>query len=188
MTSLKRVIDGVGPLDYRRAARYVDDVARQLSALHGTGSVHRNVQPETILIDENDRARLVDQYVGLDDDGFQMTSLSANQVSEVADYLAPEQALNNCTTDTRADIYSLGCTFYFLLTGHAPFPEGSISERLLKHQVAMASPVTGDRPDAPRTLVALCERMMLKKREHRPQTTAEVSDILNGWLTGKDVT
>ena len=53
-----------------------------------------------------------------------------------ADYLAPEQALNSHEADSRSDIYSLGCTLYFLLTGSPPFPEGSISERLLKHQTA----------------------------------------------------
>jgi serine/threonine protein kinase len=84
--------------------------------------------------------------------------------------------------DSRADIYGLGGTLYFLLTGHAPFPEGSLTERLLKHQREEPRSIFLDRPDAPPTLVDICHRMMAKKPEQRMQTAAEAAQELRSWL------
>jgi serine/threonine-protein kinase len=106
-----------------------------------------------------------------------------------ADYLAPEQALNSHTADSRSDIYSLGCTLYFLLTGHPPFPEGSISERLLKHQVEIAPSVLKDRPDTPPTLLHICEKMMSKDPKNRYPSAVDVAERLKEWLAdhGREV-
>ncbi|MEM1305018.1 MAG: hypothetical protein AAGG46_08980, partial [Planctomycetota bacterium] len=87
--------------------------------------------------------------------------------------------------DERSDIYSLGCTLYYLLTGRPPFPEGTISERLLKHQVEKPESVLSTRPDAPLSLVEICERMMSKKAEDRFQTAGDVATRLTEWLEGR---
>lgn len=94
--------------------------------------------------------------------------------SVVADYLAPEQVLNSTEADPRSDIYSLGCTLYFLLVGTPPFGDGSISETLLKHQTAMPTPIDQLRPDVPKELAQICAKMMAKKPADRYQTAAEV--------------
>jgi eukaryotic-like serine/threonine-protein kinase len=120
-----------------------------------------------------------------EDDQASLTMANEENVLGTADYLAPEQALNSHEADSRSDIYSLGCTLYFLLTGSPPFPEGSISERLLKHQTARPESIFKVRPDAPPSLVEICESMMSKKPTDRPQTAGEVAAILKDWLADR---
>src|SRR6185312_3016831 len=91
-----------------------------------------------------------------------LTKKHDENVLGTADYLAPEQALDSHTVDRRADVYSLGCTLYFLLTGHPPFPEGTPPQRLMKHQKEEPASIFVDRADAPKHLVEICNRMMAK--------------------------
>jgi serine/threonine-protein kinase len=84
--------------------------------------------------------------------------------------------------DHRADIYSLGCSLYYVLTGHPPFPEGTLSQRLMAHQKERPVAITHERPDAPADLVEICVRMMAKKPADRYQTADEVSEVLAQWL------
>lgn len=179
MTSLKQVVELEGPLDFRRAARCTDGVAMQLSGLHARGILHRNVHPAVILLDRYGRVELTQPNLRYGDD----TSPDESSILDVVGYLAPEQVLNNHTANARTDIYSLGCTLYFVLAGHPPFATGSISERLLQHLVAAIPDVAADRPGAPVELADLCKRMMAKKPVDRPASAAEVSAALNGWLT-----
>lgn len=175
-----------GPLDYEMAADYVAQVARGLAHAHEMGLVHRDIKPANCLVDKNHVVKLLDMGLArLIDDEASLTLDNNENVLGTADYLAPEQALNSHKADERADIYSLGCTLYFLLTGHPPFPEGSISERLLKHQVEPAPSILNDRPDAPPTLVHICERMMAKKAEDRHQTAGDVAERLGEWLASR---
>ena len=114
-----------------------------------------------------------------------LTLAHEESVLGTADYLAPEQALNSHAADRRSDIYSLGCTLYFLLTGHPPFNQGTIRERLLKHQVETPPSIYKDRPDAPPGLVNVCNRMMSKKPESRYQSAEEVALALASWLADR---
>jgi len=125
------------------------------------------------------------------EDDSKMASLTITHEENVlgtADYLAPEQARDSHSVDKRADIYSLGCTLYFLLTGHAPFPEGSLAQRIAKHLNEMPKSIYEDRKDAPPALVDVCLRMMDKRPEARFQSASEVSQMLSRWLEsrGKD--
>ena len=90
------------------------------------------------------------------------------------DYLAPEQALNFHGADIRADIYSLGCTFFYLLTGEPPFPSGNLTEKLLRHQQADLPDLNQFRSDVPPQVAALIQEMLAKTPENRCQTPAEV--------------
>jgi serine/threonine protein kinase/Leucine-rich repeat (LRR) protein len=94
------------------------------------------------------------------------------------DFIAPEQAEESHTVDIRADIYSLGCTLYFLLTGQVPFPGGTLVQKLMKHQRAEPAPVTALRPEVPPGLAAVLARMMAKRPEQRYQTPAETAAAL----------
>jgi len=94
------------------------------------------------------------------------------------DYIAPEQARNSHLADIRSDLYSLGATFYFLLTGRPPFPEGSAVEKLLMHQLDDPQPVNELRPDVPPGVVVVIRKLMAKSPDHRFQQPAEVADAL----------
>jgi len=108
--------------------------------------------------------------------------LHNENVIGTADYLAPEQALNSHAVDPRADIYGLGGTFYFALTGHPPFPEGTLAQRIAKHQTELPPSILAERPDCPRELLDTCAKMMQKKPEDRFQSCREVADALENWL------
>ena len=94
------------------------------------------------------------------------------------DYIAPEQARDSHTADIRADLYSLGCTLYFLLTGRAPFPGGSLTEKLLKHQMDEPRPVEELRPETPPAVAAVVRKLMAKRPGDRYQTPAEAAAAL----------
>jgi serine/threonine-protein kinase len=99
----------------------------------------------------------------------------AKGVIGTADYLSPEQARNAQAVDIRGDIYSLGCTFYYLLTGQAPFPEGTLMQKLMQHQSVEPAGVGQFREDVPSEVVLILKRMMAKRPESRFQTPAAVA-------------
>jgi hypothetical protein len=99
-------------------------------------------------------------------------------------YLAPEQAVDARAADIRADLYSLGCTWYYLLTGQPPFEAASFTELLLKHQFEQATPVERRRPDVPPGVAALLRKLMAKRPEDRFQTPAELIDALATCFNG----
>jgi len=98
------------------------------------------------------------------------------------DYMAPEQARTCHLVDGRADQYALGCTLYFMLTGRAPFPDGSIGTRLLKHRQERPASIYQFRPEAPPELVRICDRMTAKLPNDRYPALGHVRDELRRWL------
>ncbi|MBO7680654.1 MAG: serine/threonine protein kinase, partial [Thermoguttaceae bacterium] len=149
------------------------------------GIIHRDVKPENLLANDEGLVKLLDLGLALLDENIfhsNSSSVADDKILGTADYLAPEQAINSHSVDARADIYSLGCTLYFCLTGHAPFPTGTIPQRLLAHQRQQPASIFVDRPDAPQDLVQICEKMMAKKPDDRYQSASEVSEVLSRWL------
>ncbi len=112
-----------------------------------------------------------------DEDKASLTVAFDENVLGTADYLAPEQALDSHGVDARADIYGLGCSLYYLLTGHPPFPGGTLPQRLMMHQKQPPPSILLDRPDAPADLIEICLKMMAKKPDDRYQTAAEVAEV-----------
>jgi len=100
------------------------------------------------------------------------------------DYLAPEQARNANTVDIRADLYSLGCTLYYLLTGQVPYPDGTPTEKLMRHAVDPVPDVRALRPEVPRDVAALATKLMAKNPEDRFQTPAALATALQRVSTG----
>ncbi len=153
-SDLQTMVKEQGPLDYVRAADYIRQAAEGLHHAHQAGLIHRNVKPANLLVDPHDVVKLLD--LGLarftEDQLASLTVAYDENVLGTADYLAPEQAINSHGVDGRADIYSLGCAFYYLLTGQPPFPEGTLPQRLAMHQKSAAArhpPEASRRPAGP---------------------------------------
>lgn len=171
-------------LDVEKCAEHIAQAAEGLHHAHHAGLIHRDIKPANLLVDQEETVKILDMGLALFSDG-DMASLTIafnENVLGTADYLAPEQAINSHNVDCRADIYSLGCTFYYLLTGHAPFNEGTLAQRIAKHQTQMPPDIRIDRPDCPSSLIAICNKMMRKDADERYQSAREVVDALHNWL------
>jgi len=181
---LQAIVRDDGPLEYVRAVEYFRQAAEGLDHAHRVGLVHRDVKPANLLVDRQNVVKLLDlglaRFTG--EDQASLTLAFDENVLGTADYLAPEQALDSHGADARADIYSLGCSLYAVLTGHPPYPEGTLPQRLIKHQRSPPPDVRIERPDAPGDLAAICRRMMAKKPADRYQSAREVADVLAEWL------
>ncbi|MBW3600291.1 MAG: serine/threonine protein kinase [Planctomycetes bacterium] len=182
---LQRLVDEDGVLRYTDAAEYIRQAAEGLAHAHEVNMVHRDIKPANLLVNSRGVVKILDLGLAKFYDEAHEASLTVAHQETVlgtADYLSPEQAVDSHKTDYRADIYSLGCTFYFMLTGHPPFCEGSVANRLLQHQIKPPPPIRDDRPDAPESLLAIIEKMMAKDREQRYQSAQDVADDLTRWL------
>ena len=181
---LQRTVKTSGPVEPATAAEYIRQAAEGLGHAHANGLIHRDVKPANLLVDQKNVLKVLD--LGLakftDEDCASLTVQYDENVLGTADYLAPEQAIDSHGVDARADIYSLGCTFYFLLTGHPPFPDGTLPQRLMAHQKQQPSAIAKERPDAPADLVEICMKMMAKKPADRYQSMNDVSQALQRWI------
>ncbi|OAI48954.1 hypothetical protein AYO44_06615 [Planctomycetaceae bacterium SCGC AG-212-F19] len=196
-TDLGKLVKQGGPLPVHQACEYIRQTALGLQHAHERGLVHRDIKPHNLIVSRREAlvkvadlglARL--PRTGNDEvtaalSGAKGTGTLTPEnafMMGTADYLAPEQALDFHKADIRADIYSLGCTFYFLLTGQPPFPGKTLAEKLLKHQQAEPPPLEKIRSDLPPGLVVVLRRMLAKRPQDRFQTPAEVVAALESLL------
>ena len=186
---LLELVNRTGPLKFADAARYVADACEGLKHAHEKELVHRDIKPANLLLDENQHVKLLDLGLALvnQDDEESLTVLYNEKVMGTADYLAPEQAINSHNVDLRADIYSLGCTLYFLLVGHPPFPKGTLAQRIANHQSVDPPSVTTLREDVPETLLHILESMMCKDPDQRMQTCEDVQTALEHFLDTEEI-
>mgnify|MGYP003336183470 CR=1 FL=1 len=126
-------------------------LARGLAAAHDGGVIHRDIKPANLLLSENGQVKILDLGLALlaAEDEESLTVMHNERVMGTADYLSPEQAVNSHEVDHRTDIYSLGCTLYFLLTGQPPFPTGTLAQRIAMHQTQEPQATTEIRKDCP---------------------------------------
>jgi serine/threonine protein kinase len=186
---LQQTVKKEGPLPYDRAAEYIRQAAEGLAHAHHVGLIHRDIKPANLLLDQKGTVKVLDMGLARfsDDKQASLTVAHDENVLGTADYLAPEQAINSHNVDPRADLYSLGCTLYFILTGHPPFPEGTLAQRLMKHQYEEPASILNDRADAPEDLLTICSRMMSKTVGGRFQSSEEVSQALAAFLARKSI-
>jgi serine/threonine-protein kinase len=171
-------------LDFGVVADFIAQAARGLQHAHEMGLIHRDVKPANLLVNSHGVIKLLDLGLALfsDDTQASLTIDYNDKVLGTADYLAPEQALNSHNVDSRADIYGLGCTLYFLLTGHPPFPEGTIAQRIAKHQSTMPPDIRAARPEVPGELEGICFKMIQKDPKFRYPNCTAVAEVLEQWL------
>jgi serine/threonine protein kinase len=181
--TLAQLVKDEGPLPVPRACAYVRQAAEALQHAHEHGLVHRDVKPSNLLLTSAGQVKLLDLGLArLREDqpaGDDLTATGA--ILGTPDYMAPEQWDNTHAVDIRADVYSLGCTLYHLLTARPPFsgPEHSSTARKMKaHTEAPAPPVRDRRPEVPEGLAAILERLLAKDPARRYATPTEVSAAL----------
>jgi serine/threonine protein kinase len=193
-TDLERLVKDSGPLPAVQACDFICQAARGLQYAHERGLVHRDIKPSNLLLAKPQAggpptvkildlglARLEKPVAGSRTQ--QLTVLAGNAALQgTPDYLAPEQALDFHAADIRADIYSLGCTLFFLLTGQPPFPGGTLPQKLLRHQQAEPPDITNTRTDLPADVPAILRKMLAKSPDDRYQTPGELADALSAAL------
>jgi serine/threonine protein kinase len=180
---LGRLVKEQGTLSYDKAVDYVSQAARGLEYTHKMGVVHRDIKPSNLLLDTLGSIRILDMGLvrfteaplpegsATGPDGLTHTG----DIMGSFDYIAPEQAIDTKRADARADIYSLGCTLYFLLTGRPPYAGDTSMQKLLSHRETAIPSLRRARPEVPLALDAVFHRMVAKKAEDR---YASMGDVL----------
>ena len=182
-TDLSRLVRERGRLPVAQACDYAHQAALGLQHAFERGLVHRDIKPANLLLTAQGVVKVLDMGVARlerpdTNDDLAGTLTQDGGVLGTADYMAPEQARNSRAADIRADLYSLGCTLYYLLGGDVPFPGGGATEKLLRHALDAPRPLEELRPDLPPAVAAVVRKLMAKKPEDRYQTPVEAAAAL----------
>jgi serine/threonine-protein kinase len=190
---LDRLVRTLGPLAPRRACEYARQAALGLQYAYERGVLHRDVKPANLLVESGDdpraagRVKVLDLGLARATRGDDSGADAANPLSGTPDYIAPEVAHNADSRDVRSDLYSLGCTLYYLLAGRVPFPGGTWTEKLLRHQYDAPVPLRSLAPAVSAELAAVVGRLMAKSPAERYETPAAAARALEEWLAlGED--
>jgi serine/threonine-protein kinase len=192
--NLEQLVKQQGPLSVGLACDYIRQAANGLQCAHQRKMLHRDIKPANILIQPQGGngspglikisdfglARLAapNSTLASQDSNHKTILAKENSVMGTPDYLSPEQSRDLHKVDIRSDLYSLGCTFYFLLTGSVPFPGGTQMDKLIRHATERPRSITEFRCDVPPPVIAIVERLLAKKPEQRYNTPAELADAL----------
>lgn len=178
--NLRDLVNDRGPFDVARTITITSQLADALAHAETRNVVHRDIKPSNVIITPTGKARLVDMGLAR---LHQMTGDRDLTVSGMTlgtfDYISPEQARDPRLADVRSDLYSLGCTAYFMLIGRPPFADGTMVQKLLQHQQQQAVPVDRLRPDIPREVALVIGRLMEKDPADRYQHPAELVEALS---------
>ncbi|HWA98762.1 MAG TPA: protein kinase, partial [Pirellulales bacterium] len=188
---LSSIVKERGPLPVDEAVRYLADAARGLEHAHSEGIVHRDIKPSNLIVDKRGTvkildmglARFVDPVAGQEVAAGQATAAAAGltqqgSVMGTVDYMAPEQAMDTRQADARADLYSLGCTLHYLLTGRPPFAGDTLLKRLLAHRDGAIPSLRAANPQVPEALDAVFQRLLAKRPDERFGSAAELISAL----------
>jgi eukaryotic-like serine/threonine-protein kinase len=188
-SSLQQIVHDHGPFSFLRAAHYLRQAALGLEHARQANIVHRDIKPGNLLLDRQGVIKILDMGLACFQEGPSKNQVKPSERVMVGtdDYLAPEQIVDSDSVDIRADIYGLGATLHYMLTGKPPFPEApSPSLKLIWHLTRTPPPVTELRPDTPPVLDNLLRKMLAKNPWERPQTPADVARALEP-LTKKPI-
>lgn len=185
-----------GLADFHEAAEYVRQASLGLQHAHEHGLVHRDIKPSNMLVfgerplfGTSGKATVKILDMGLVRSILESEDVSRTELTRdgtvvgTPDYMSPEQAKNSSSVDARADLYSIGCTLYFLLRGQSPFPDGSPIDKLIRHQLDAPPDLRKARPDVPDGLVAIIDKLLKKNPNERYQTATAVAQALLPFTT-----
>jgi serine/threonine protein kinase len=179
-STLRQRVEAGGILPVADAINYTLQMATALVHATERGVVHRDVKPSNIIVTPHGRAKLVDMGLARrfergGDAGLTQTGMTLGTF----DYISPEQARDPRSVDVRSDLYSLGCTLFYMLAGRPPFPDGTVLQKLLQHQEEPPPDVRALNPSVPAELAAILTKLMAKDRDRRYQTPEQlVRDLL----------
>src|SRR5713101_6949943 len=187
--NLEQLVRQTGPLPIGQACDFIRQAAHGLQFALENHMVHRDIKPANLLVQRAGGSARDSQCVvkildfGLarlhqrspeDEPGSNTILTKENTVMGTPDYVSPEQARDLHKVDIRSDLYSLGCTFYYLLTGQVPFPGGSAADKLIRQNAQEPTPLEELRPEVPSGVAAIVRRLMAKKPRARFQTPTEL--------------
>jgi serine/threonine-protein kinase len=180
--NLSQLVREQGPLPIEQACEYIRQAAVGLDYAHELGLIHRDVKPSNLLVQQTTagpQIKILDFGLALVTAGPGAAGDSSLGTAQTAlgtpDYVSPEQARNQYSVDGRSDLYSLGCTFYYLLTGEPPFPGGNALEKMVKHGSDAPVAVQTKRVDVPDPVAAIVHKLLAKNPVWRHQKAAELA-------------
>jgi serine/threonine protein kinase len=181
-SDLQTLVAQGGPLSVDQAVEYLKQAAEGLGQLHQLQVYHRNVSPKNLLVDIQGRIKVTNLMLARVEEGSELAQgeelTRMGDTLGTAEYMAPEQAANPAGVDQRADIYALGCTLYFLLTGGPVYPGRSAMEKLLAHRKQPVPSLKVRFPDAPDWLDLAFQKMIAKNPAERYASMEEVCRAL----------
>lgn len=180
---LSSLVRSSGPMMAAKAVGMILQTAKGLDYAHKHGIIHRDIKPANLLLDESGAVKILDMGLARFDaaaqDHASVAGLTGTgMLMGTIDYMSPEQAMDSKTADARSDIYSLGCTLYFLLAGKAVYEEDTVVKRLMAHQSAPIPAL----PILDIVLQQILERMIAKKADDRYASCTQLADDLQRWL------
>jgi serine/threonine protein kinase len=182
--SLYRMVQENGLLEVPQAARLGAQVASALAHAHRQGLIHRDLKPSNILVMPNGNAKVLDLGLALiegEDVSDAQIIGGQGHIVGTMDYIAPEQTEDSAGVDGRADIYSLGCTLYYALSGSPPFPGGTSKDKIQRQRYEEPVSLLVLRPGLTPGFVQIVQRMMAKRPDQRYPNAAAVEHDLRKW-------
>jgi serine/threonine-protein kinase len=178
--NLRDRVEQSGPLPLAEAVSYTFQIAQALDHASQRDVIHRDIKPSNVLITPDGKAKLVDMGLArLNQVAQADADLTASGVTlGTFDYISPEQARDPRSADVRSDLYSLGCSFFYMLTGRPPFPDGTVLQKLLQHQADHPPDPRSVRPELPVEVTWILARLLAKNPAQRFQQPAELTEHL----------
>ncbi len=196
--SLEKRVQKEGPLPFNEAISYFRQAIKALCHAHQRNMIHCDIKPDNLLLNKSGQIKILDMGIAKLNDSKKKNLSPIEETTEshaqkddshilgTVDYLAPEMASGEVEANPRVDIYSLGCTMFFLLTGQVPYPETTLIERILAHQEKPPRDPRELRPDTPKELARIILKMEQKKPEDRYASMDEVLADLNAAFPESD--
>ena len=184
-TDLRKLVRRNGPLPYQIAATIISQAAEGLHYAHRRGLVHRDVKPGNLLVTPDGRTKITDLglawFLMEELEGGRPASVKANSLVGTADYLAPETIRQPDKILPVSDVYALGCTLYYAVTGKVPFPGGNTPDKIRRHLDETPLNPLHFNPDLPQKFCDAIAAMMDKNPDTRTPTAAAVIELLRPW-------